>query len=64
VRLNVAKTKKPQDIDSYISLFRYDVQTVLQEVRATIRRAAPDAEETISYQMPAIRQHGQLCEFG
>jgi uncharacterized protein YdhG (YjbR/CyaY superfamily) len=63
VRLNVAKTKKPQDIDSYISLFPDDVQTVLQEVRATIRRAAPDAEETISYQMPAFRQHGILVYF-
>jgi uncharacterized protein YdhG (YjbR/CyaY superfamily) len=63
VRLSVAKTKKPQDTDSYISLFPDDVQTVLQEVRATIRRAAPDAEETISYQMPAFRQHGILVYF-
>jgi len=59
----VAKTKKPQDIGGYISLFPDDVQTVLQEVRATIRRAAPDAEETISYQMPAFRQHGILVYF-
>jgi uncharacterized protein YdhG (YjbR/CyaY superfamily) len=32
-------------------------------VRATIRRAAPDATETISYQMPAFRQHGILVYF-
>jgi uncharacterized protein YdhG (YjbR/CyaY superfamily) len=63
VRLNVAKTKKPQDIDGYISQFPADVQAVLQEVRVTIRRAAPDAEETISYQMPAFRQHGILVYF-
>ena len=59
----MAKTKKPPDIDGYISLFPEDVQPVLQEVRATIRRAAPNAEETISYQMPAFRQHGILVYF-
>lgn len=63
MRLNVAKTKKPQDIDGHISLFPDDVQTVLQEVRATIRSAAPNAEETISYQMPAFRQHRILVYF-
>jgi uncharacterized protein YdhG (YjbR/CyaY superfamily) len=59
----VAKTKKPTDIDGYISQFPADVQAVLQEVRETIRRAAPGAEETISYQMPAFRQHGILVYF-
>jgi uncharacterized protein YdhG (YjbR/CyaY superfamily) len=59
----VAKAKKPTDIDSYISQFPADVQAVLQEVRATIRRAAPDAEETISYSMPAFRQNGILVYF-
>jgi len=59
----MAKSKKPTDIDGYISHFPADVQAVLQEVRATIRRAAPDAEEVISYQMPAFRQHGILVYF-
>jgi uncharacterized protein YdhG (YjbR/CyaY superfamily) len=56
---------KPQtrDIDEYISRFPADVQAVLQRVRETIRRAALDAEETISYQMPAFRQHGILVYF-
>jgi uncharacterized protein YdhG (YjbR/CyaY superfamily) len=39
------------------------VQAVLRDVRATIRHAAPDAEETISYQMPAFRLHGILVYF-
>lgn len=59
----MAKTKKPQDIDSYILLFLNDVQTVLEKVRETIRRAAPEATETISYRMPAFRQHGILVYF-
>ena len=59
----MTKTQKPQDIDSYISQFPADVQDVLRQVRATIRRVAPDAEEVISYQMPAFRQHGILVYF-
>src|SRR5437660_3688158 len=54
---------KAQNIDDYISQFPDDVQAILQNVRETIRRAAPDATETISYQMPAFRQHGILVYF-
>ena len=59
----MAKAQKPTDIDGYISQFPADVQAVLQEVREAVRRAAPDAEETISYRMPAFRQHGVLVYF-
>jgi uncharacterized protein YdhG (YjbR/CyaY superfamily) len=59
----MAKAQKPTDMDSYISQFPADVQTVLQQVRETIRRAAPEAEETISYLMPAFRQNGILVYF-
>ena len=59
----MAKAQKPTNIDGYISQFPADVQAVLQEVRDTIRRAAPDAEETISYLMPAFRQNGILVYF-
>ena len=59
----MAKTQKPQDIDGYISQFPADVQTVLLKVRETIRHAAPDAKEVISYQMPAFKQHGILVYF-
>jgi uncharacterized protein YdhG (YjbR/CyaY superfamily) len=54
---------KPKDIDGYVSQFSPDVRAVLRDVREAIRRAAPEAEETISYQMPAFRQHGILVYF-
>jgi uncharacterized protein YdhG (YjbR/CyaY superfamily) len=59
----VAKPKKAKDIDEYISKFPDEVQAVLQKVRKTIRRAAPKATETISYMMPAFKQHGILVYF-
>ena len=59
----MAKTKKPQDIDGYISQFPADVQAILEQVPATIRQAAPDAKEVISYMMPAFKQHGILVYF-
>src|SRR4051812_48923632 len=59
----MAKAQKPKDIDAYISQFPTDVQAILQKVRGTIRHAAPDAEETISYMMPALKQHGILVYF-
>ena len=52
-----------KDIDGYISQFPADVQAVLEKVRKTIRHAAPDAKEIISYQMPAFKQHGILVYF-
>ncbi len=55
---------KPQTIDAYIAGFPPEVQPILQQVRATIRAAAPQAEERISYQMPAFFQDGVLAYFG
>jgi uncharacterized protein YdhG (YjbR/CyaY superfamily) len=55
--------KRPQDIDTYIAQFPADVQAILEKVRQTISHAAPDAKETISYQMPAFKQHGILVYF-
>jgi uncharacterized protein YdhG (YjbR/CyaY superfamily) len=57
------KPKRPKDIDEYISRFPKKVQAVLKKVRATIRRAAPEAHETISYMMPAFKQNGILVYF-
>jgi uncharacterized protein YdhG (YjbR/CyaY superfamily) len=51
------------DIDGYIAQSSGKVRSVLEKVRATIRRAAPDAEEVISYRMPAFRQNGILVFF-
>ena len=59
----MAKAQGPKDIDHYIASFPTEVQTVLEKVRQTIRDAAPDAKETISYQMPAFRRHGILVYF-
>lgn len=50
-------------IDEYIATFPPNTQALLQQIRATIRKAAPDAEETISYNMPAFKQNGVLVYF-
>jgi uncharacterized protein YdhG (YjbR/CyaY superfamily) len=50
-------------IDEYIAGFPTEVQKTLKKIRLTIRKAAPDAEETISYQMPACKFHGMLIFF-
>ena len=57
------KSQKAKDIDDYISKFPADVQVILEKVRETIRQAAPEAKETISYMMPAFKQHGILVYF-
>jgi uncharacterized protein YdhG (YjbR/CyaY superfamily) len=48
----------PATIDEYIAAFPDDVQEVLRQVRATIRAAAPDAEEAISYGIPTFNLAG------
>jgi uncharacterized protein YdhG (YjbR/CyaY superfamily) len=50
-------------IDEYIALFPEETQKNLEELRATIKAAAPGAEEKISYQMPAFAQKGILVYF-
>ncbi len=50
-------------IDEYIAMFPEDIQTKLEEMRATIKAAAPDAVEKISYQMPAFALKGTLVYF-
>jgi uncharacterized protein YdhG (YjbR/CyaY superfamily) len=57
------KTTVPTTIDEYISGFPVDVQKKLEQIRAAIRKAAPDAEETILYAMPAYIYHGHLVFF-
>jgi uncharacterized protein YdhG (YjbR/CyaY superfamily) len=54
---------KPKNIDSYIAAFPRKVQALLTKVRRTIRTAAPNAREVISYNMPAFRQRGMLVYF-
>ncbi len=50
-------------IDEYIASFPVNVQHTLIELRRTIKAAAPDAEESISYGMPAFRLNGVLVYF-
>lgn len=56
-------TRNPGNIDEYIAKFPVNIQKKLEELRATIRRAAPEAEEKISYQMPAFAFKGNLAYF-
>jgi len=53
----------PTTIDEYIAGFPLDVQAILEKIRATIRKAAPGAEETIKYRMPTFTLHGNLVHF-
>jgi uncharacterized protein YdhG (YjbR/CyaY superfamily) len=50
-------------IDEYIATFPAETQKILQEIRATIKAAAPEAEEKISYQMPTFFLKGNLVHF-
>lgn len=55
--------KKPKDIDDYISWFPTEIQEALRQMRTVIQRAAPKAEETISYAIPTFKQDGGLVSF-
>jgi len=55
--------KKFQNVDEYIAAFPADTQVILEQVRATIRKAAPDAKEVISYNMPAYKLNKVLVFF-
>ncbi len=52
-----------KNIDEYIAFFPANVQANLTDLRRAIHEAAPKAEETISYQMPAFKQNGILVYF-
>ena len=53
----------PKDIDEYIASFPKDIQVILEKLRTTIRKAAPDAAEIISYQIPTFTLKGNLVHF-
>ena len=50
-------------IDEYIAAFPKEVQEILEKVRATIHKAAPNAEETINYGIPTFTLNGNLVHF-
>lgn len=59
-----ANQTAPRDIDEYIAGFPKHVQEILEKIRMTIRKAAPDAEEIIKYQIPTFTLKGNLVYFG
>ena len=59
----ITKTTVVKDIDAYIKMQPENVQGVLERFRQAILKAAPEAEEVISYQMPAFKYNGMLVYF-
>ena len=57
------KSRVPEDIDEYIEGFPSNVQKILQKIRKTIQKAAPDATEAISYAIPTFKLNGNLIHF-
>jgi uncharacterized protein YdhG (YjbR/CyaY superfamily) len=59
------KSKKAvfNSIDDYIATFPEDVQEIMQQLRKTIKTAAPKAEEKISYQMPTFTLNGRYLVY-
>lgn len=58
-----SKQTAPKNMDEYIAGFPNDVQATLEKIRATIRKAAPGAEETISYQIPTFTLKGHYLVY-
>lgn len=52
-----------KDIDSYIGSFPASTQKILEQLRMTVRKAAPDAKETINYGIPTFTLNGNLVHF-
>jgi uncharacterized protein YdhG (YjbR/CyaY superfamily) len=50
----------PTSVDGYLAAVPEGPRAALQRLRATIKAAAPEAIETISYQMPAFKLHGRF----
>jgi uncharacterized protein YdhG (YjbR/CyaY superfamily) len=50
-------------VDDYLASLSPEERAVLERVRRTIKKAAPDAEERISYRIPLYRQHGDVVGF-
>lgn len=54
----------PKNIDDYIADYPENIQKLLEQVRTTIKKAAPKAEEKISYGIPTFTLNGNLVHFG
>ncbi|MDA4111738.1 MAG: DUF1801 domain-containing protein [Thaumarchaeota archaeon] len=58
-----AAKKKHETMDQYIETFPKDIRIILEKMRITIRKAAPEAEEAISYQIPAFKLDGKILVY-
>ncbi len=56
-------TTKPNNIDEYIAGFPKETQKILEQIRVTIKKAVPGAEETISYAIPAFTLKGRYLVY-
>ena len=53
----------PKSMDEYIERYPENVRVILQKIRQTIKKAAPDAIEAVSYQIPTFKLNGNLVHF-
>ncbi len=56
--------KNVHTIDEYIKTYPKETQVVLEQLRQTIQKAAPEAKESIAYGIPTFKLHGNLVHFG
>jgi uncharacterized protein YdhG (YjbR/CyaY superfamily) len=60
----ISRKRQAKSVDDYIAMYPENVQTILEKLRQTIREAAPEAEEVISYKIPTYKLNGYLVHFG
>ncbi len=60
VKQMTTSTSQFKTMDEYIATFPKEVRSILKKLRQTIRETAPEAVETISYQMPTFKQNGEF----
>jgi uncharacterized protein YdhG (YjbR/CyaY superfamily) len=61
--ISTSDMTKPTTFEEYLVAFPAETQKMLVQLRETIKKSAPEAEEVISYGMPSFRQNGQLLYF-
>lgn len=57
------KTTQSHNINAYIAQFPEEVQEILEQIRVTVKNAAPEAKETINYAIPTFTLKGNLVHF-
>ena len=57
------KSAPPRDADDYLAALPQEERTALQELRKTIKAAAPEAFEAMKYQIPIFKHHGDLVGY-